>query len=388
MTIPRETVFDEKEFRTRLLNTRKAMETRGIDTLILHSAPNIYYLCGHHSLNLWDYQCLIVPLDSPMVMILWQFERGRFEASATLAELELYDTHADPIKATTRVLKNRSLLKGTIGVEAQTRYLVPKLHDQLSDALSAARVVNGSGLVDNVRNTKSEMELSLIRNAAIITDSAIRTGFQHIETGVTDSKIAACVAAELISHHSLGFSVYPIVSAGYRAGMPHNSNIGYAIGQGDTVFIECSPSHHWYHAPLMRTAVIGDVNSKIEEFAEMEKEIVSAMLDISRPGVLASDVAAAAATRIAPIRNEILFHEVYGYPVGIGFPPTWGEESGFAIVTSNHRPLSAGMVFHIPMTLRVNGEFGVGLSETFVVREDGPPETLSTLPLELHRIQQ
>ncbi len=393
MTIPKEHVFSKQEFKTRLHNTRKVMETRNIDLLILHSAPNIYYLSGHHTLNLWDYQCLLVPLTSPPVMVLWQFERGRFEASAQIAELELYETHADPIQATRDALTKRELLQGTIGIEAQSRYLVPKLHDALRDALTGANVVNCSGLVDGVRNIKSEAELIVMSKASDITSEAIDIAFKVTSEGfskphgVTDSEIAAAVAHELIVKGSLGFSVYPIVSAGYRSGMPHNSNSGYKIRDGDPVFVECSPSFHWYHWPLMRTCVVGEVNPKVAAFAELEKDIVAAMLDAAKPGVLASDIAAIAESMIAPIRDEILFHEVYGYPVGIGFPPTWGEESGFAIVTNNHRPLQAGMVFHIPMTLRVNGEFGVGLSETFIVSEDSAPITRSQVPLELHRIK-
>lgn len=386
MAIPRETVFSDTEFNTRLSNTRKVMASRKIDVLILHSAPNIYYLCGHHSLNLWDYQCLIVPLSGVPVMVLWQFERGRFEASGNLAELDLYETHADPIQATRNSLSKRGLMKGTIGVEAQTRYLVPLLHDRLKDALDGAKVINGSGLVDNVRNIKSAEELDVMRAAAKITDAAILAGFDATGEDTTDSEVAAIVAKSLIEFNSLGFSVYPIVSAGYRAGMPHNSNNGYVIKNGDPVFIECSPSLHWYHAPLMRTGVVGKPNPKIEEFAELEKTVVAEMLNAAKPGVLASEVAKVAESIIAPIRKDILFHEVYGYPVGIGFPPTWGEESGFALVTNNDRPLEAGMVFHIPMTLRVNGEFGVGLSQTFVVTERGEPEVLSEIPQELYRI--
>ncbi len=386
MAIPRETVFSDTEFNTRLSNTRKVMASRKIDVLILHSAPNIYYLCGHHSLNLWDYQCLIVPLSDDPIMVLWQFERGRFEASGNLAELDLYETHADPIQATKDSLSKRGLLKGTIGIEAQTRYLVPLLHDRLTDALNGAKVINGSGLVDNVRNIKSAEELDVMRAAAKITDAAILAGFDATSKDITDSEIAAIVAKTLIQSDSLGFSVYPIISAGYRAGMPHNSNNGYVIKKGDPVFIECSPSLHWYHAPLMRTAVVGKPGPKIEEFAELEKTVVTEMLKAAKPGVLASDVAKVAESIIAPIRKDILFHEVYGYPVGIGFPPTWGEESGFALVTNNDRPLEAGMVFHIPMTLRVNGEFGVGLSQTFVVTESGEPEVLSEIPQELYQI--
>ncbi len=386
MTIPREAVFPQEEFETRLHNTRQAMVARNMDVLILHSASNIYYLCGHHTLNLWDYQCLIVPLEQPPIMVLWQFERGRFEASAYIAELDLYETHANPVQATKTSLSRRGLLKGTIGVEEKSRYLVPILRAELVDALEGASVVNGSGLVDNVRNIKSASELKIIDEAAQLTDRAIRAGYQSIGRGNTDSAVAARVASVLIEHGSLGFSVYPIISAGYRAGIPHNSNSGYVIQNEDAVFIECSPSHHWYHAPLMRTAIVGTASPKIRQFAELEKEAVDAMLDIAKPGTLASDVAKVAESLIATIRSEVLFHEVYGYPVGIGFPPTWGEESGFAIITNNHRPLQAGMVFHIPMTLRVNGEFGVGLSETFIVTERGAPRTLSTIPRELHQI--
>ncbi len=388
MTIPREYVFPKAEFEMRLHNTKSAMQARGIDVLIVHSAPNIYYLCGHHSLNLWDYQCLIVPLSKQPVMVLWQFERGRFEATGNIAELELYATHANPVHATRDALNSRNLLKGTIAIEAQSRYLVPKLHDELKHSMSGATVVNGSGVVDNIRNIKSQQELELIEQAAAITDDAIKSGFEVAGVDVTDSQIAARVASELIERGSLGFSVYPIVSAGYRSGMPHNSNCGYKIQDSDPVFIECSPSIHWYHSPLMRTAVVGKPDPKVQNFADLEREIVSAMLDTAKAGALASDVARVAESLIAPIRDEILFHEVYGYPVGIGFPPTWGEESGFAIVTNNHRPLEAGMVFHIPMTLRVNGQFGVGLSETFIVKDAEAPQTLSNIPLQLHRIER
>ena len=386
MNIPREDVFDLQEFESRRENVRRQMALQGIDTLILHSAPNILYLSGHHTLNIWDYQCFVIPAEKPPFMVLWQFERGRFEASAVQTELELYPTHADPIEETCNALRTRGLDQGTIALEAQSRYLVPKMHDSLRDALHGARTVNGSGIVDNVRNIKSASEIEVMRLAAGITDRAVTAGYSCIRDGISDSEIAAQVAAELIRGDSLGFSVYPIVSAGYRAGMPHNSNNGHIISNGETIFIECSPSLHWYHAPLMRTAALGTVSQEAEQFATLAAETVEAMLEVVRPGEMASDIARVAEAKIAPIRDRILFHEVYGYPVGIGFPPTWGEESGFAIVVNNHRPLAAGMVFHIPMTLRINGVMGVGLSQTFVVTDNGC-ETLSELPLELHRIE-
>lgn len=386
MTIPRENVFDKAEYKFRLDCVREEMSKSQIDTLVLHSAPNILYLSGHHTLNLWDYQCLVVPISQSPFMVLWQFERGRFEATAVATDVVLYETGANPVDETVQAIKSKGLSRVSIGLETQTRYLVPKVRESLSNALGKSKIVDGSGIVDKVRNIKSEAELEVMRKAGKITDLAVRAGFEAVREGATDSDVAAAVATELIRSNSLGFSVYPIVSAGYRSGIPHNSNCGYKISNGDPVFIECSPSLHWYHAPLMRTAAVGEMPSQVEEFASLEKEMMTAMLEIVKPGILASEIAEVGKSFVDPIRDQILFHEVYGYPVGIGFPPTWAEESGFALVTSNHRPLQAGMVFHIPMTLRVNGQYGVGLSHTFVVTEDGN-EVLSRLPLELHRVE-
>ena len=112
MNIPREEVFSEQEFEQRRQNVRDQMASKGIDTLVLHSAPNILYLCGHHSLNLWDYQCLVIPQEGVPFMVLWQFERGRFEATAVATELDLYDTHADPIEATRQAISKRRTGQG------------------------------------------------------------------------------------------------------------------------------------------------------------------------------------------------------------------------------------------------------------------------------------
>ena len=56
---PEKNAFLPAEYAARHARVRAAMETRGIDTLVTHGAANIYYLSGHHTLNLWDYQCLV-----------------------------------------------------------------------------------------------------------------------------------------------------------------------------------------------------------------------------------------------------------------------------------------------------------------------------------------
>jgi Xaa-Pro dipeptidase len=74
---------------------------------------------------------------------------------------------------------------------------------------------------------------------------------------------------------------------------------------------------------------------------------------------------------IAPVEKDVVFHHNFGYPVGLGYPPSWIETLGYFLRANNPEPVEAGMVFHLPMSLRVAGQFGVCLSHTMLVTANG-----------------
>ncbi len=385
MDITREDIFSSQEFAARRAGTRALMAERGLDTIVLHSPSNIYYLCGHHTLNIWDYQCLILPLEDEPFMVLWQFEQGRFGASATDCEPVYFGNSEDPVTATAHAMRDRDCFKGAIGMEAQRLFLPKARHDALVDAFGVS-VVDISGLVEEVRSIKSPAEISVMRQAAAGTDAAMEAALGTIAEGVTDREITQAFASALIAAGTQGFTIFPMVAVGERSGTPHHAQNGAVVEQGDTVFLECSPALGWYHSPLMRTAVLGAPRDPYaEEVAAVGAEALEAMVAAIGPGALASDVARAGAAVVDRIRDKILFHDFYGYSVGIGFPPTWIEDGDMQIVTGNDRPLTAGMAFHFPMTLRKKGVFGVGQSRTVVLTETGA-EVLSQLPLGFDRL--
>ena len=68
--------------------------------------------------------------------------------------------------------------------------------------------------------------------------------------------------------------------------------------------------------------------------------------------------------------------------MGVGFPPSWLEETNFFIQSNNLRELQPGMVFHLPMMLRVLGEYGAGFSESVMITKTGV-EILTKAPRKL-----
>src|SRR5581483_12377237 len=71
-----------------------------------------------------------------------------------------------------------------------------------------------------------------------------------------------------------------------------------------------------------------------------------------------------------------------GYSIGISFAPDWGEGNILSLYRGVAVPLEAGMVFHVPITLRDYARFTVAVSETVVVTARDP-ETLSGIGRDL-----
>lgn len=62
----------------------------------------------------------------------------------------------------------------------------------------------------------------------------------------------------------------------------------------------------------------------------------------------------------------------------MGYPLSWVEGLGFVIRTNNPALFEAGMVFHLPTSLRVAGPYGICLSQTIPVTPDGGVPLMGT----------
>jgi Xaa-Pro dipeptidase len=78
MTIPKTPAFSVAEYRRRLAIVQRGLAERGLDGLVLFSPGNINYLTGMDSENLFDIQACILACGGDPVLVVFDFERGRF----------------------------------------------------------------------------------------------------------------------------------------------------------------------------------------------------------------------------------------------------------------------------------------------------------------------
>ena len=379
MTIPRQPAFGPGEFRRRWEGVTAAMAAVGVDVLVTFSPHNVFYLTGMDSENLFDYQCAVlhVDMEAPFLVI-FEFELARAENSAVVEDIRSYGTFDDPIAFTL------AQLTGLAGrrIALDRNSLSVARYGSLVAGLDGYELSDAFGLVEGVRLVKSEDELRLMERAAALTDAGVAAAKAAIAEGVEDRVVAASIVDSIYRAGSDTLCWGPIVAAGYRAGAAHSTFNGHRIGRGETVFLELTGEVGRYVSPLMRTVVAGEPS---DDMLRVEAAVTAALEAIrteARPGASARDVAARGLAALEDVLEGHIFHYYFGYPVGIGYPPTWIESLGFFIRADNDRPLEGGMAFHLPMSIRKYGEYGVNLSHTLVV-EEGGARVLGSSPAQL-----
>jgi Xaa-Pro dipeptidase len=159
----------------------------------------------------------------------------------------------------------------------------------------------------------------------------------------------------------------PNVGTGERAQAVHLHWEDKAHRVGETTWLELAGCRYHYHSPLTRTVYLGKAPQKMIDTAKGMAEGLNAALDAARPGATCGDIASAW-KRVAD-RHGIRKSTRIGYPIGLGYPPNWGELTA-SLREGDATVLEEGMCFHcIPGIW--SKEMTVVISEAFQVTPQG-----------------
>jgi ectoine hydrolase len=70
-----------------------------------------------------------------------------------------------------------------------------------------------------------------------------------------------------------------------------------------------------------------------------------------------------------------------GYSIGLSYPPDWGEHT-VSLRSEDQTVLEAGMTFHFMPGLWMD-DWGLEITESILIKEDGPAECLANVPRKL-----
>jgi Xaa-Pro aminopeptidase len=378
--------FSIGEYEERLAKVRSRMDTSEIDCLIVTHAPSICYLSGYAADTGFVPQALIIPpgAASPHLILRAQYQTAGYVMSCLPRE----NVHAYPESFIANAENNGfdfivDLVQGIDPKSVGAEFGGVSWHtaEKFRRRLNAVRLVDATGIVNWVRLVKSPAEIELQRQAAAISDVAMRAAFNAFSsrTGATrEYDVAARVMAALISGTpEFGGDVpHPVfMSGGDLTGSSHIFWTQRPLVDGRHYNVGLSGYRHRYAAPLMRTFCLGEPSSRLRRLHDHIDEGCENALSRLRPGALCGDVAEAFVSTIR--KGGYDKSSRCGYPVGID----WLEPS-LSLKMGSDDSIPENSVWHLNLGTWPEDDFGAVISETVLVTGDGN-ELLTSTPREI-----
>ena len=385
-------IFDDAEYERRVERTKERLREADLDAIVVSDPANMNYLTGYDGWSFYVHQAVIVTRnrDEP-VWVGREMDANGARATVSLSEESIrsysddhvhspYDLH--PMDYVAGVLEELEVAGGRVGLEMDASYFTAKSYTRLRENLPEAAFEDATLLVNWVRIKKSERELEYMRQAARISENAMRAGLDAIEAGVPEYEAARAIYDALIAgtadYGGDYPAIVPLMPSGDHTDTPHLTWTDREFEEGDPVIIELSGCRHRYHSPLARTTFVGDPPAELERTADVVVEGIEAALDAVEPGVTCERVEKAWRETIAQYGLEK--EDRIGYSMGLGYPPDWGEHTA-SIRPGDETVLEEDMTFHMIPGIWT-ADVGMEISETFRVTSGGA-ETLAAFPRKL-----
>lgn len=376
--------FSQTEYDRRIAKTRAAMEKAGLDFLFVTDPSNQAWLTGYDGWSFYVHQGVILGLEGEPVW--WGRNMDAFGGRRTcwMADENVVGYADHYVQSTVRhpmqdLATHIARLGGTsarIGVEMENYYYSAKAHAVLTQELSEATLVDATALVNWQRLIKSEEEIGFIRKAARITEKVIATAIDRAAPGVRKNELVADIYHAGITGVDDDWGDYPAIvpltPSGLDATAAHLTWDGAPMKAGEATFFELSGCYRRYHAPLSRTVYLGKPPQEMLDAEAAQIEGIAAGLDMARAGNRTCDIANAFMDVLA--KHGISREGRMGYPIGLSYPPDWGERSA-SIRSEDETILEPGMTFHFMPALWMDS-WGLETTETILITEDGPAEAL------------
>lgn len=376
--------FEREEYAARLEKLTTSMREEKLDAMLLFAQESMYWLTGYDTFGFCFFQCLVVKADGSMTLLTRSADLRQARQTSNIERIVVWTdrTNADPALDLKNLLSDLDLLGERIGVEYDTHGLTGancrKLDNQLQ---SFAELVDASHVVSRLRLIKSPAEIAFARRAAKLSDAALDAALPLIKPGADEADILAAMQGAVFSGGGDYAANEFIIGSGEDALLCRYKAGRRQLTATDQLTLEWAGVFAHYHAPMMRTVIIGEPTDRHVELYEACRESLDAITAILRPGTSFGEVFDAH----ADVMDErgLTRHRLNacGYAVGARFTPSWMEHQMFH--AGNPLEIAPDMTLFVHMII-MDSETGTAmtLGQTYLTTADAP-ESLSAKPLDL-----
>jgi len=337
------------------------LNAAGLDAVAFVPGPNFSYLTGV-DLHLMERPTLFVlSRDGRQHAIIPALERLQWSASMPDAVTSYWADEDGPAAAfaTLAAELNDSVL-GVEGLRMRAAEFMA-----LRQHWPEQHLLNADGALIPLRICKDADEITDLRRAIAISETALAEVIHETRTGDMETDIAARLKSALLSHGATGFAFEPIVLSGGEAANPHGHSTTRRLEPGQALLIDFGASYGVMHADITRTFFCDHVTEEHAAIYETVKAANSSGKQAAKPGaaVESVDTSAAAILKDSPYADMILHKTGHGLGREVHEAPQ--------VMQGNATLLQPGMVITVEPGLYRQNEIGVRIEDDVLITESG-----------------
>lgn len=357
------------EYEQRIGRLQRLMRDRGISATYLHAGTNLYYFTGLSWNPSERMVAAIVPDEGEISYVAPRFELNTLKDFWLLEkEVNTWEEHESPFDLVARIVENPVRSGERVAVDGSAPF---SFADRLAASIPQAEIISAQELVDLCRQSKSENEIAIIKDAHRLTLEVIRAAASILQPGMTTSEVSRFIDR---AHRTVGAnngSYFCIVLFGVATSFPHGVSYEQELKTDDWVLIDTGFQLHGYHSDITRTFPHGKHTQRQESMWNLERQAQLAAFAAAQCGVACEEVDTAA-RRVLETAGLGPDYQVPGLPHRTGHGCGLEIHEAPYMVRGNKTPLQPGMVASIEPMLVFPEEFGIRLEDHFYMTESGP----------------
>jgi Xaa-Pro aminopeptidase len=343
----------------RLERIRQRLDENGLDAIFVSQSENRRYLSGFTG----SAGYLFITRKSAILATDFRYiEQARGQAP----DFDIFQTQGTTSKWFGELASPADIRK--IGFDAND--ITFATYRLLTADIPGKELLPTEGLVESLRAVKSDEELSLMMQAAAISDAAFDKVTPGIRKGMTELEVAWELEKAMRENGSEPLPFEIIVASGPNAAKPHHRPSDRRLTDGDMVIIDMGARVGGYTSDLSRTICIGKHDGKFDKIYDLVLGAQLTAIATIEAGMTGGTADSLARTVI----EQGGYGECFGHGLGHGVGLATHEKP--RVGRGADDILANGMVFTVEPGVYISGWGGVRI-EDMVVLKQGRVQVLS-----------
>lgn len=243
--------------------------------------------------------------------------------------------------------------------------------EKIKKEIKNASLKNIQPILQELRITKTETEISMLKRAAEIANKSFTTTMNNF-TYKTESDVKAALEYEMAQQGATP-SFPTIIASGKNASVPHHRTTQEKLHKGFCV-IDFGANYRGYCSDCTRTIFIGKPSMKDKHFYGLVLTAQQSAINKATLNASCSALDTIARTKLGSMKKYFTHSLGHGIGIEVHESPSLSQKS--------KEKLKKNMVVTIEPGIYIPNKLGIRIEDTILIKS-GKPEILTKLPKEL-----